>query len=126
MFTETKCEGEAVSAPVHPSVSAKLTAQEIAVMRVVRDDLAAGRIERKMFNMRAVPGCVPCGSPCCMAGHMAERLGIENGPQQTLWFCGVSHSELAHLFAAHNPSDPARAVRAIDHYLATGCGTWPK
>lgn len=101
----------------------------------VANDLESGAIgDEQQTQLRFWMSDVAdhCGSPLCMAGHIAFRLlfsQVHTPTTTELWQWYTSKveddRELEKLFASTNPSDPKLAAEGLRHYLATGIGQWP-
>jgi hypothetical protein len=80
-------------------------------------DLRDGKIES--FSMKCYFSA--CGTPCCIAGHLLERLGHARGEEGfELLKAWSEDNALFNLFSPSNPNKPLLAARAIERYVLGG------
>jgi hypothetical protein len=98
---------------LHPKALAALGEEACIVALEVARDLRDGTIPPERYNQAVI-----CGSACCIAGHMARRLGVND---LNLYF---THRDLREgLFNGEHPSDPLLAADAIERYVYDGSET---
>jgi hypothetical protein len=97
---------------LHPKALAALGEEACIVALEVARDLRDGTIPPEHYNQVSI-----CDSACCIAGHMARRLGVN---VVTLYF---THDLRAGLFNGVHPSDPLLAADAIERYVYDGSET---
>ena len=105
---------------IHPRALAALGEKACIVMLGVAADLRSGMIPPERYNQTWY-----CGTSCCIAGHVALRLGMD-GVEWAAMVLG-SESNIAGLFGydrglfgGGHPSDPQLAARAIERYIYEG------
>jgi len=96
---------------LHPKALAALGEEACIVALEVARDLRDGTIPPERYNQAYI-----CGSACCIAGHMARRLGVN---VVTLF----THDLSADLFNGGHPSDPFLAADAVERYVYDGSET---
>ena len=116
---------ESQARTIHPRALAELGEEACVVALGVARDLRNGVIPRKNYNQQNY-----CGTACCIAGHMAERLGVPVGDfinrrgiiasgalrftRRSLFGGGPNHSAPVH---------PMEAADAIERYIYLGSVT---
>ena len=107
---------------IHPRALSALGEKACIVMLGVAADLRSGVIPAERYDQKNY-GYMECGTPCCIAGHLARRLGEDL--LDIIWSDRVvadhalpnSHGGL---FAGEHRSDPQLAARAIERYIYEG------
>lgn len=110
---------------IHPRALHTLGQEAAIIMLEVARDLRSGAIPPDhLYQARYFNDGNPCGTPCCLGGHVAARLGMRNYQETLHWVEEVLGREtrlgLNNLFSADNPSDPILAADAAERYLYDG------
>lgn len=105
---------------IHPSAVAEVGERVVLEMLGVARDLRSGAIPPEEFNQRHF-----CGTPCCIAGHVALRIAGRNRFEDVIGLFyndtdNLKSVSLMRLFSGRYPSDPALAARAIERYVFWG------
>jgi hypothetical protein len=104
-------------------------------LRLVRDDLASGKIPASQFDMGRSLSHSGCGTVGCIGGWAYLKMhGKKNAHKRVDGFIYHTTDELHALFfpsSSRKDIDwsaitPAHAVKAIDMYLTTGKVDWLK
>ena len=95
---------------IHPRALAAFGEEACMAALGVARDLRSGVIPPEKFNQSEC-----CGSACCIAGHIANRMGIDIYS----FVRRISFHQFSPLglFSGNNPSIPARAANAIERYV---------
>ena len=102
---------------IHPRAIKGLGEEACIVALGVARDLRSGVIPAEKFNMG-----VFCGTACCIAGHIAGRLGVPVFKLLESLLDQPSGSYLD-LFSSRHPSDPYLAADAIERSIYGGSET---
>ena len=112
---------EIVTKAIHPRALDGLGCDACILLLGIACDLSGGKIEA--FSMKSY--FTACGSPCCIAGNLLDRLGFaakecqdEIGDLLGSWL--ASDDALARLFSGKSPSNRQLAARAIERYVFEG------
>ena len=107
---------------IHPRAIAALGEEACVVMLGVARDLRSGAIPPEHYDQGSY-----CGTACCVAGHVALRLGVR--PKDVADWASDAEIRDAALFdndlalfssCIHHKVSPALAARAIERYLYEG------
>ena len=113
---------------IHPRALESLGYATCVALLGVARDLRSGAIPPEKYDQGDwgvfdEHEAYKCGSPCCIAGHLAQRLGVFVGdllgrirkdPAVSDYYGDDS------LFDADHPSDPQLAADAIERYVYEG------
>ncbi len=102
---------------IHPRAIKELGEEACIVALGVAADLRSGVIPPEEYDQRDW-----CGTSCCIAGHIADRIGIASRAEGNSfpvlsWASRVDSEGLYQLFGGAHPSDPHLAADAIERYV---------
>lgn len=108
---------------IHPRALEALGLEAATVMLGVARDLRSGVIRPEHYDQKNWIIDSDCGTACCIAGHVATRLGVrKNHAYFDAWADKAMGKDIAcfHLFSGRHPSDPLLAADAIERYIYDG------
>lgn len=114
---------------IHARALHTLGEEAAIVMLGVARDLRSGVIPPDEYEQaRYYNDAAPCGTPNCIGGHTAARLGLRSHAEVIDWVVKVSLREgvdiswigLHNLFNPGHPSVPHLAADSIERYVYEG------